>query len=136
VRSAGRFDSASVFTQSIIPDEELAHLPSIDIIKMDIEGHEPHALRGCMALIRKHNPILFTEFNPRCLAASDHDPLDYLKQILNMYSCINIITPWDNSTGFDDPQSIMAYWRRRNTELTTDGTLPDGMLHFDIIASN
>ncbi len=136
VRPAGSFDSASVFTQSIVPDEELAHLPSIDIIKMDIEGHEPHALKGCMALIRKHNPILFTEFNPRCLVALDHDPMDYLEQMFTIYHRMHVITAWSDSAEFDEPKSIMAYWKRRNMELTTDGTLPDGMLHFDIIATN
>ena len=105
----------------------------IDIIKMDIEGHEPHALKGCMALIRKHNPILFTEFNPRCLVALDHDPMDYLEQMFTIYHRMHVITAWSDSAEFDEPKSIMAYWKRRNMELTTDGTLPDGMLHFDTL---
>ncbi len=47
VMEAHGVDTNSVYAQSVVPDEELAHLPTIDIIKIDIEGHEPHALRGC-----------------------------------------------------------------------------------------
>ena len=36
---------------------------------------------------------------------------------------------------FRDARSLMAYWDRRNAELTRAGVLSQGMLHFDVIAT-
>lgn len=68
------------YVQSVVLDEELAQLAAIDFVKMDIEGHEPLALQGFATLIRKHRPLLLTEFNPYCLTNLQHIlPIDYLK---------------------------------------------------------
>jgi FkbM family methyltransferase len=137
VMAARGVDTNSVYAQAVVPDRELAYLDRIDVIKIDIEGHEPHALRGCTELIRRHDPILFTEFAPRCLAdVMGHDPIDYLRQVFDLYRRATIITPWGDFVEFDDAEAVMDHWRRRDAELTANDTLPDGMLHFDIIASN
>lgn len=39
----------------------------IDLIKMDIEGAEGMALAGMKELVRRHRPIIFTEFSPDAL---------------------------------------------------------------------
>ncbi len=137
VMEARGADTNSVYAQSVVPDEELAHLPAIDVIKIDIEGHEPNALRGCAGLIRKHDPILFTEFAPRCLAETmGYDPMAYLLQLFALYRRAEVLTQWGDSAEFDDPEKLMDYWRSRDRQLAADGTLPGGMLHFDIVASN
>ena len=129
--------SAAVFTQSVVPDDELAHLTSIHFIKMDIEGHEPLALRGLTKLIRKHRPILLTEFSPENLEQHAHnDPLDFLEQVLDLYENLHILSVWGDSADFRDAKSVMDYWRKRNEEVTAAGLVPDGMLHFDIVAIN
>lgn len=54
----------------------------ISLIKMDIEGAEPLAIRSAAALIRR-NPqaILFTEFYPTALREAGTDPQTYLDQL-------------------------------------------------------
>jgi FkbM family methyltransferase len=125
------------YTQSIVLDEELAQLAAIDFVKMDIEGHEPLALQGFSTLIRKHQPILLTEFNPYCLTNIQHiPPIDYLEQVLEYYSSLHVITTFGDSITFTNADELMKYWSKRNAEIVADKILPDGMLHFDIIASN
>jgi FkbM family methyltransferase len=137
VVEARGFDSAATFAQAVVPDDELAYLPAIDFLKMDIEGHEPRALLGCTALILRHNPTLLTEFAPIWLGGASSDgPMAYLRQIFHLYNHATILTHWGDSIEFDDPESVMDHWHRRNAELAAEGTLPDGMLHFDIIATN
>jgi FkbM family methyltransferase len=38
-------------------------LPPPDIIKIDVEGHEGHVLRGATDTLRKHKPIVLCDFN-------------------------------------------------------------------------
>lgn len=65
--------------QTVILDTFLAAEPRIDLIKMDIEGAEGRALRGMQQLIRRHQPIIFTEFTPTALpTTSAIAPEDYL----------------------------------------------------------
>jgi FkbM family methyltransferase len=55
--------------------DDLVGRRQMDIIKVDVEGHELHALRGTERLI-SHNPAiqLFVEFNPATLIAADVKP--------------------------------------------------------------
>ncbi len=45
--------------------------PPLDLLKIDIEGYEGHALRGAEALLRAERPNLFVELHPALLAAPD-----------------------------------------------------------------
>jgi FkbM family methyltransferase len=60
-------------------DEALADAPRVDVIKMDIEGAEAKALAGMGALLRRHRPVLLTEFSPDLLRISSGvEPEAYL----------------------------------------------------------
>lgn len=62
---------------SLVPDDL-----RIGLVKMDIEGGEPRALRGMERIVSRDRPILMTEFNPYCLRHMDEsDPADYLAQL-------------------------------------------------------
>jgi FkbM family methyltransferase len=52
-------------------DAPLGHEERIDVIKLDVEGADLHALRGMRKLIAKHRPVLFIE---------DHSIYDYYKK--------------------------------------------------------
>lgn len=43
--------------------KDFAHLGSIDMIKMDIEGHEDFCLKGGQMIIKKHRPTILMEVN-------------------------------------------------------------------------
>lgn len=44
-------------------DDVLGGAP-VDLVKMDIEGFEPHAVRGMQGILRRRRPVLFLEFAP------------------------------------------------------------------------
>jgi FkbM family methyltransferase len=37
------------------------HLPTVDVVKLDVEGSEVHALQGAAGLLRRHRPTLVVE---------------------------------------------------------------------------
>lgn len=71
--------------QAVTLDVLLADEPRIDVIKMDIEGSEGRALRGMHALLRRHRPVLFTEFFPSALPSRSgmrgEEYLDELREL-------------------------------------------------------
>ena len=104
---------------------------------MDIEGFEPsasawlpppdRAAQSCVAhRIRTRTFVQFMGL----------DPEDYLSQLFQLYNHLMIISNWGDSLECRDSRSVMAYWNKRNRELTHGGQLPDGVLHFDIVATN
>lgn len=44
-------------------NEELAHIPSINVIKIDVEGYEYEVLAGIKETLLKHSPTIFLEFS-------------------------------------------------------------------------
>mmetsp|Transcript_21325 Transcript_21325/g.59229 ORF Transcript_21325/g.59229 Transcript_21325/m.59229 type:complete len:421 (+) Transcript_21325:223-1485(+) len=66
---------------SLLEDTNLTGGAVIDVLKIDIEGHELHALRGAQGLLgddRRAPPVLFSEFAPHMMKASQADPQEYL----------------------------------------------------------
>jgi FkbM family methyltransferase len=129
-------EEGGYFVQSIVLDELLGDLPRLDFVKMDIEGHEPQALAGFSRLIGRHRPVLLVEFNPRCLVnLQQQNPLSFLKQIFAFYARVRVTSAFDDDELFDSADQVMAYWQRRNREITAQKRLPDGMLHFDLVTT-
>lgn len=56
-------------------DDVLPPAVKVDVVKMDIEGSEPFALRGMQRILRDSRPTLFLEFLPKAFGV---DPSDYL----------------------------------------------------------
>jgi FkbM family methyltransferase len=82
----------STLIQSYVGDDILSREEHVDFIKLDIEGHEPAALKGLTKTIQHHKPGILCEFNPRCLAGiSNVEPGQFAQQIFDMsQSCIAI----------------------------------------------
>jgi FkbM family methyltransferase len=124
------------FVQSVVLDEALDGLPRLDFVKMDIEGHEPQAFEGFSRLIARHRPVLLVEFNPRCLVdLQGQDPVAYLKQIFALYARVRVTSAFGDQVTFDGAEALMAYWERRNREVTAEKLLPDRLLHFDLVTT-
>lgn len=130
------YTTRGTYTQSVVLDDLLDREPAVHALKMDIEGHEPNALRGLERTIRRHDPVLVTEFNPACLRRAGHEPIDYLRQLLAHYRRLDVITPFHDRATFADAESILRCWEQRDAELSSRGVLLAGIHHFDIIASN
>lgn len=131
------FAAGGFYAQSVVLDDLLAGVPAVDFIKMDIEGHEPFALRGLDATIRRHDPILLTEFSPRCLRLlHGQEPVSYLNQLFSHYRRLRVISPFHDDATFEDAASLMDCWRERDADVDARGILPAGAHHFDLIGSN
>ncbi len=54
-------------------------IPHVDFIKIDIEGGEPHALRGATHLLQQPHLMMILEFIPDNFSRNNVDPLTFLK---------------------------------------------------------
>lgn len=131
---ARRPGAATVYTQTVVLDEALSWLPRLDLVKMDIEGHERIAFDGCRKLIERHRPALLVEFSPICMINhGERDPEALLDRILALYPAVRATSEHGDDASFDKAADLMAYWDRRNREMTDAGRIPEDTLHFDLI---
>ncbi len=120
--------------QAIPGDDLLAAEPRIDLVKIDIEGHEPAALRGLTQTLARHRPQLLCEFNPRCLR--DHAGValeDFAAQLFALAPEVTAIEHDGRETRFGAAADLGAFWRHCNARAVATGFLPDGMVHLDLL---
>lgn len=119
---------------SVAADELLATEERVDLIKIDIEGHEPAALAGLVRTIVRHRPKILCEFNPRCLNASGRAAPDaFATQLFSLGSRVEIIEHDGSLSAIADAAALMEAWARRDAEHVARGDLPPGMVHFDLL---
>lgn len=109
-----------VVAESFAPSQRidflLAGLDSLDVVKIDIEGHEPVAWPGIEALVRKHKPIVFSEFN--FSAIRNHSripPQQYLEALFDIAPEIIVLHQDGRRVACASPDRIMAAWREENS---------------------
>ncbi len=110
-------------------DELLAAVDRLDVIKIDIEGHEPLAWRGIEPLVRRFTPMVFTEFNP--LAIRNHArvaPETYLDMLFDCAGEIAILQFDRRRRMCRTSAEVMSEWRRVNDKSGVDGTI-----HLDLL---
>lgn len=111
--------------QAVVVDEVLESEPRIDLIKMDIEAHEPAALRGMVRLIHKHRPRIITEFHPWAMRMNNAEPPEeFLRRILDLGYRISVIPLSGELLPAASPADVMAYWKSLNEET----------IHLDLLA--
>lgn len=118
---------AFVPTQRI--DSLLQGIQRLDVVKIDIEGHEPVAWPGLADLIRKFQPIVFTEFSP--VAIRNHsrvEPETYLEALFEHASLIRVVHADGSLSACDSVECVMRQWQRVNEIAGTAGTI-----HLDLI---
>jgi FkbM family methyltransferase len=92
-------------------DDLVKDEPRIDVIKIDIDGHEPKALLGMSATIRKHRPIIISEFSPSSLIElSAIRPEDYLRSLQQSGYALSIIEDDGSEMPANDEAKVMHYW--------------------------
>jgi FkbM family methyltransferase len=73
-------DPEALMVQSVVLDSFLDPTMRVDLVKLDIEGAEPLALRGMAQLIQRHRPRLLLEFAPKLIErTSQMDPGQFLE---------------------------------------------------------
>ncbi len=111
-------------TVPAIPPDRLVTRP-IDLIKIDVDGSEYHALRGCEATIRRDRPLIVSEFAPGLLPGlSGVSGEQYLRWLGGLGYTVSVIEP-DGSLApmGQDWAAVLAMHERRGTD------------HIDILAS-
>ena len=73
--------------------QELKELPSIDLIKIDVEGYEIPVLKGMQGLITLHQPVILIEINPETLAYFGQNAGQVMELITESGYQTYIITP-------------------------------------------
>lgn len=107
--------SDDTVVQGVTVDEIVEREPRVDIIKIDIEGHEPFALRGMQQTIARHHPLLLTEFHPKLMR--DHagcDPGEYLGTLFAHGYDLSVVTPEDGEVPHASADEIVDFWKRYN----------------------
>ena len=101
----------SLLVQSAVLDQVLAGERRIDLVKMDIEAHEPAALRGMENLLRSHRPKLITEFHPWALRRNYLEPPDeYLQHLEGMGYRLSVILPDGGLEPMRSHADVMKYY--------------------------
>lgn len=118
---------AAAMADAFVPchplDVLLGHLDRLDVVKIDIEGHEPMAWPSIARLVERHRPAIFTEFNP--VAIRNHSRVDPESYVQGLFE----FAPWIETIEFDGTRhrcsgvaEVMDRWRGANERAGTDGT--------------
>lgn len=125
----------SNLVQSIILDQHLNNLGRIDLVKLDIEGHELNALNGFRQLLHRWKPVVILEFNPRCLREIERlNPKECLETFFELLEHIQVIEYSGEYIPFEDSVRLWNFWEEKNADAVKSRFLPDGMLHLDLLA--
>ena len=85
----------------------------IDVLKIDVEGHEYRAMLGAQQLLQRCRPVVFTEYSPAMQrACSGVEGMDYLSLYLELGYRIYLLE--ENGPELVAPESVDAVWRSRN----------------------
>jgi len=81
---------STTLVNSISLDEMLQNINKVDLIKIDVEGAEYLALSGGRKLLKRHRPIIFSEFAPPSLQAVSKVSAETYLQLLLVDNSYNI----------------------------------------------
>ena len=120
---------ATVRVPTVVLDEVLKNLTRLDLVKIDVEGMEPRALRGLQQTLDRFRPILIGEFHPWAIErACGESPFDFLTWMSKRYASISVLHRDGSTEDCADPEAVMKIWRRVNE---TAGM--DGRVHLDLL---
>jgi len=106
---------------------DVAGLPKIDLIKMDIEGAEPFALSGARTILQKYRPIIMLEVNANALRQMGTSPYAIWSELRPLgYRPWSIGTFAENSGEITDPENFCHEDTISNVFFYC-GTLPEGV---------
>jgi FkbM family methyltransferase len=111
-------------------DALLADAERVDVIKMDIEGHEPIALPGMTHSLTRFRPVLVFEFHPHAIRQNaNSDPAAFLDALAGLGYRIAVIRHDGTESPPLDTAGVLAEWRAANQARKLDGSM-----HLDLIA--
>lgn len=101
---------AAIDVRVIAIDDYTTGWERVDLIKMDIQGYEPHALKGMTGTLRKHESVvLVTEFWPHGMRLSGSDPAEFLAEVRAFGFSIFTMTREGRLAPADDAQLLAQF---------------------------
>jgi FkbM family methyltransferase len=118
--------SGAQYVQAVVVDDLLIAESRIDVVKMDIEGYEPFAVRGMGRLLEKHRPVVLTEFSPWHIEhRSGLAPRAYLDLLAAKGYVFTVLRPSGEQVAAGSPERVMESWR----------ALGSDKVHLDLLAN-
>lgn len=109
-------------------DDLLSTLTRVDVIKIDIEGHEPAAWEGMKSLVQRHHPLVFSEFSPIAMRNVGQDPLEYLRMLFENTKNVLVLHRDVDAVVCGDASAVMDEWQAANNRMGYEGRL-----HLDLL---
>ena len=117
VSKSSKKQDFSFYVQSVILDELLKDEKRIDLIKIDVEAHEPYALKGMENLLSRLKPNIITEFHPWAMELNNTEaPEEYLHYLFGLDYSLSIILESGELRAVKEAEDIMEYYRALNRE--------------------
>ncbi|WP_157850047.1 MULTISPECIES: FkbM family methyltransferase [Kitasatospora] len=80
----------------------------VDVLKVDVEGYDVHALRGARRLLARDRPVLFAEFCPPQLAGCGADAEEFAALLAEAYDEIHVVDTARNTVTACTPSALLA----------------------------
>ena len=114
---------------AVVLDETLRDLSRLDLVKIDVAGMEPRALRGLQRTLDRFHPVLIGEFHPWAIErACGESPFDFLAWMSKRYASISVLHRDGSTEDCAGPDAVMKIWRRVN-----EAAGMDGRVHLDLL---
>jgi FkbM family methyltransferase len=115
----------TLLVPAVVLDEVLKNEIKIDLVKIDVEAHEPAVIRGMEQLIKRLRPKIITEFHPWAMEINNLEPpVAYLNQIFALGYRVSIIELSGKLLDVSCAEDILSYWR----------SLHEETIHLDLFA--
>lgn len=123
----------SDYVENFVPtqrlDSLLCTLPRLDIIKIDVEGHEPAVWKGLEGLLFRHKPRIFMEFSPAAIQNHSRiDAVDLMKEIFHFSEKVTVLHRTGSPVDCTDVDAVMTEWKEVNHQAGLQGEL-----HLDLL---
>lgn len=97
--------------EAVVLDDYLGALPQLDVVKMDIEGAEPRALRGMTQLVRQLRPVIVTDFSPYLIQETSRTaPESFVQALLDLDYQVRVLPASGEKLPPMMPAQIMTYF--------------------------
>jgi FkbM family methyltransferase len=113
----------SIRVRAIPLDDEIRD-QRLDVIKIDIQGFEPRALRGLERTIMSQRPTIVTEFHPAGLRKLlGIQPEAYLSQLVTYGYSLAVIDHDGSLLPCSNIEDVMKFWQETNERAGMEGRL-------------